>query len=179
MTVRLLGALVLGVIMATAAPLGASAQEASIATEAGVGEATDTKSCGPPLLMLADRLDAIRTHYTGARMRLMLAAFLSIQETAIGIDDEQQPAWRAYTRALLEMVPERERVLALIGSPDEDPPQAFERAEALADALIVYGAKAQALKTAIADLRGTLSPAQLDTARLPRLQADLSGLLPF
>jgi hypothetical protein len=71
-------------------------------------------------------------------MRLML----SIQETAIGIDAEQQPAWRAYTRALLATVPDRERVLAVIGSPDEAPPQAFERADALADALIVYAAKA-------------------------------------
>ena len=95
------------------------------------------------------------------------------QETAIGITVEQQEAWRTYTNALLALVPERERMLALLGAADgkDDPkgPEAFGRAEAVADTLIAYTTKAQALKAAVANLRGQLSRQQLEAARIPRL----------
>ena len=119
---------------------------------------------------LRDRLDAVRHHYTGALMRFRLASALSAQETAIGIRPDQQAAWRTYTNALLALIPKREVVLSLIGVPDgnAEDPEAFERAEALADALKAYAAKADSLKAAITALRATLTPEQIEAARLPR-----------
>lgn len=192
MSVRILTAALFSVTMATAAPLAASAQEAPLArSPAPLAAARPEGSCeepyveeyAPPLAMLADRLEAVRQNYTGAWLRLMLAAGLSVQETAIGITPEQQEAWRAYTNALLALVPERERVLALLGAAQskDDPkgPEAFGRAEALADTLIAYTTKAQALKAAAANLRGKLSAQQLEAARLPRLRPGIVGMGPF
>lgn len=120
---------------------------------------------------LEGRLVALRHTYTGALVRFRLASALSAQETAIGIRPDQQGAWRAYTDALIALVPKRNAVLSLIGAPDEkiEGPEAFGRAEALADALKDYAAKAETLKTAITALRTTLTPEQLEAARVPRL----------
>lgn len=117
------------------------------------------------------RLDAVRRYYSGKLIRFRLAGMLATQETVIGIRADQQTAWRAYTTALLALVPEREAMLDLIGDVEEDPegPQAFARSEALADALTAYAAKAAALKQAIAALRSALTPEQLEAARVPRL----------
>ncbi|MGX5667993.1 hypothetical protein ACWKW9_18680 [Rhizobium daejeonense] len=119
---------------------------------------------------IGERLDSVRRYYSGKFVRLRLAAALSTQETAIGIRADQMDAWRAYTQALLAMVPEREAVLALIGEADEDPkgPEAFARAEAVADALASYAAKAETLKKAITALRAALTSEQLEAARIPR-----------
>lgn len=120
---------------------------------------------------VADRVDMLRYHYTGKIIRLRLAGMLSAQETAIGIRADQKEAWRAYTQAMLALIPERDTVLSLIGVPDEDPkgPEAFGRAEALSDALSGYADKADALKKAISDLRGKLTPEQLEAAQMPRI----------
>lgn len=192
MSVRILTAALLSVTMATAAPLAASAQEAPLARSPAPLAAAQpeepyeepyVEEYAPPLAMLADRLEAVRQNYTGVWLRLMLAAALSVQETAIGITPEQLGAWRAYTNALLALVPEREQVLALLGAAEgkDNPkgPEAFGRAEALADALIAYTTKAQALKAAVANLRGKLSAQQLEAARLPRLRPGIVGMGPF
>ncbi|MFG1378204.1 hypothetical protein [Xanthobacter autotrophicus] len=184
MSVRILAVALFGATMATAAPLAASAQEATLAR--APAPATVAQSEGAcveeyvsPLAVLADRLEMVRQSYTGVRLRLVLAAALSVQETAIGITAEQQEAWRRYTNALLALVPERERVLAILGAAEgkDDPrgPEAFGRAEAVADMLIAYATKAQALKAAVANLRGKLSAQQLEAARIPRLQVGIAG----
>ena len=69
------------------------------------------------------------------------------------------------------MIPAREKVDGMFGNPDENPqgPEAFGRAEYMADMLSEYGDKARTLKQAITDLRAKLSPEQLEAARLPRL----------
>jgi len=159
------------------ATAGAAAPRPVLAQEAGAPAVVElmpafAAEAVPPLAELAERLEQVRAHYTGVKLRLLLAAALAVQETAIGIEPPQQPAWRAYTKALLALVPERERVLALIGDVSESPegPKAFGRAEALADTLIAYSAKAQALRQSIDALRATLTPAQLEAARVPRLR---------
>lgn len=118
-----------------------------------------------------ERAAFLRDNYNPKRMRLMMATGLSIQETAIGIRADQQDAWRAYTNAVLAMVPEREAVTSLFGKEGEnkDGPDAFARPEAIADMVLANNAKAETLKRAIADLRAKLSPEQLEAARLPRL----------
>jgi len=188
MSVRTLAVALFGATMATTAPLAASAQEATpvryLAPPAvAQSEGSYVEECAPPLAMLADRLEMARQNYTGARLRLVLAAALSVQETAIGITVEQQEDWRRYTNALLALVPERERMLALLGAADgkddSKGPEAFGRAEAVADTLIAYTTKAQALKSAVANLRGKLSPQQLEAARIPRLQPGITGVEPF
>lgn len=119
---------------------------------------------------LQDRVDFVRHNYTGTLVRYRLASALSAQETAIGIRPDQQTAWRAYTNAVLALIPKRDVVLSLIGAPDEkaEGPEAFGRAEALADALKDYAAKADTLKSAITALRAALTPEQLEAARIPR-----------
>ncbi|TZG33477.1 hypothetical protein [Agrobacterium sp. B1(2019)] len=125
----------------------------------------------PSFYALTDRLDDLRYYYTGKAIRFRLAGMLSAQETAIGIRADQQDAWRAYTNALLSLIPDRDAVLSVIGAPDEDPkgPEAFDRVEALSDALAAKAEKAQVLKRAITDLRAKLTPEQLEAARMPRL----------
>lgn len=187
MSIRILAVALFGAIVATAAPLAAAAQEATLAcapappaaapSAGGYGEGD-----APPLAMLAGRLEMIRQNYTGVRLRLVLAAALSVQETAIGITAEQQEAWRGYTSALLALVPERERMLALLGTAEgkDEPkgPEAFGRAEAVADMLIAYATKGQALKAAVTNLRGRLSAQQLEAARIPRLPSGIAGMGP-
>ncbi|WP_052183038.1 hypothetical protein [Rhizobium sp. YS-1r] len=125
----------------------------------------------PSFYALSARLDDLRYYYTGKVIRFRLAGMLSAQETAIGIRADQQDAWRAYTQAVLALIPDREALISVIGGPDEHPegPEAFGRVEAISDALAVYAGKAQALKQAIADLRSKLTPEQLEAARMPRL----------
>lgn len=125
----------------------------------------------PSFYALTDRLDDLRYYYTGKAVRFRLAGMLSAQETAIGIRVDQQEAWRAYTDALLALIPDRDAVLSVIGAPDENPkgPEAFGRIEALSDALAANAQKAEVLKKAITELRAKLTPEQLKAARMPRL----------
>ncbi len=122
-------------------------------------------------IAFAERAAFLRDHYNPLRMRVLIASGLSIQETTIGIRTDQQDAWRAYTNAVLAMVPERQLVSNLFGKEGENPdgPDAFARPEAFADMLLASNAKAETLKRAITDLRTKLSPEQLEAARLPRL----------
>lgn len=159
-------------VILTALPLAAQAHDAPplmppVEYSDGEWPAAQAGFGGPDL---EDRLDAVRHYYTGTLMRFRLASVLSAQETAIGIRPDQQDAWRAYTNALLALVPKREAVLSLIGVPDEnaEDPEAFERAEALADALKAYAPKAETLKASIVALRAILTPEQLEAARVPR-----------
>lgn len=137
---------------------------------AGVDSGDWSAEAGFDPYSLQDRLDFVRHHYTGTLVRYRLASALSTQETAIGIRPDQQAAWRAYTNAVLALIPKRDTVLSLIGAPDEkaEGPEAFGRAEALADALKDYAAKADTLKAAITALRAALTPEQLEAARIPR-----------
>lgn len=112
------------------------------------------------------RLAFLRDHYDPARLRLRIAGLLAAQETAIGIRTEQRDAWQAYAQAILAMIPEKAQLDAIMVKPGERP-EAFGRAESIADALIAYADKAASLKQAIAGLRSKLSPEQLERARFP------------
>ncbi|TCL69878.1 hypothetical protein [Rhizobium sp. BK251] len=114
----------------------------------------------------AGRLGYMKDRYDSARLRLRIGMVLSAQETAIGIRADQQAAWRAYTQAIMAMVPENE-VVHSIGASEDEPQQAFGRAEHVADALIAYSKKAQDLKLAVTELRKQLTAEQLDRARFP------------
>ncbi|MCM5554125.1 hypothetical protein [Pleomorphomonas sp. NRK KF1] len=153
-------------------PLAVRADDAAPMAPAGYADGDwPVAEAGFDRPYLEGRLAAVRHTYTGALLRFRLASALSAQETAIGIRPEQEAAWRAYTNALIALVPKRDAVLSLIGAPDEklEGPEAFGRAEALADALKDYAAKAETLKGAITALRATLTPEQLEAARVPRL----------
>lgn len=168
---RIIVSIAAGMISIASLPLVAVAQDAAPAlTDVTAGDwyyasgAVGGRDVGA-------RLDAVRRHYSGKLIRFRLAGMLATQETAIGIRADQKEAWRAYTTALLALVPEREAMLDLIGEVDEDPtgPEAFARSEAVADALTAYATKAVALKQAITALRAALTPEQLEAARVPRL----------
>ncbi|MGF9563059.1 hypothetical protein [Neorhizobium sp. JUb45] len=122
-------------------------------------------------MAFGERAAFLRDHYTPKRMRLIISTGLSIQETAIGIRTDQQDVWRAYTNAVLAMVPEREIVTSLLGKDDENSqgPDSFARSEAIADMVLASNAKAETLKRAVTDLRAKLNPEQREAARLPRL----------
>jgi hypothetical protein len=88
--------------------------------------------------------------------RMKLARDLAGLETLIGIRADQLDAWRGYTSALLALM-----------APPQPPadggrqPDAFGRAERLADTVIDRADTAQRLKSAIAALRRTLTPEQV------------------
>lgn len=162
-----------------AAPLAAGAQEASSAAAAHLKDAvaipaecsySDTgaqaETAGPTV---AEAIGYVLYHYDGARARFRLATALAAQEVMIGIRSDQKDAWRAYTDALLAMLPDGQKIAGLQAAAREDPkgPPAFMRAEQLADMLANYAPKAEALKKAISELRTRLTPAQMDAARIP------------
>ena len=170
-------------LFVSASALGLSVGAPSaLAQEHGMGTAAAEEFLGPQfpgfvgsgfsrLSAIAGRLDGIRDDYTGKAVRYRLAGLLAAQETAIGIRPDQMEAWRAYSEALLALIPDRATVVSLVGKPDEGPegPEAFGRAEALSDALVNYADKARVLKQAITDLRAKLTSEQLEAARVPRL----------
>ncbi|RVP09917.1 hypothetical protein CN085_27615 [Sinorhizobium meliloti] len=125
----------------------------------------------PAVGAAADRLDDLRNDFSDTVIRFRLASMLSVQQTAIGIRADQQDAWRAYTQALLALVPDREAVTVLICAPDENlkGPEALIHAEALSIIVAGYTDKAQVLAKAVDDLRARLTPEQLKTARIPQL----------
>jgi len=102
-----------------------------------------------------DRPGPGRRH--GPDFRLHLARDLAGLETIAGIRSDQLDAWRDYTSALLVLLapPTPSRPAAANG------PDAFGRAEHLADGVIARAATAQRLKTAIDTLRDKLTPEQI------------------
>lgn len=170
---RIIVSIAAGMISTASLPSVAGAQDAATIEPAPMNRAAGDWSAHDDLTGhdFGARLDAVRRHYSGKLIRFRLAGMLATQETAIGIRTDQKDAWRNYTAALLALVPEREAMLDLIGDADEDPkgPEAFARAEAVADVLTDYATKAGALKQAITALRAALTPEQLEAARVPRL----------
>jgi len=117
---------------------------------------------GPgPVAHMLQRMDP-------ARLRLIVGGLLAAQETTIGIRPDQMTAWRAYTSAIIAMLP-TENTLApwqahLSGSKRE----AFGIAEDIANAIIDRGDAARRLKDAIVALKAALTPEQLELAKLPK-----------
>jgi hypothetical protein len=105
----------------------------------------------------------------GPPPEFMLAARLAALETRIGVRSEQLDAWRDYTSALQAVLAPPRPGHAPEGGPDakgpDGPggrPDAFAFPEKLADDVIGRAASAGKLKDAIAALRTTLTPQQLE-----------------
>lgn len=89
---------------------------------------------------------------------LMLAARISAIETLIGINADQLDSWRDYTDAL-------QAVLRSPVAPEDfkgDPPDALTQSAMLARRAAEQGQYALALAAAVEELRGKLSPDQLE-----------------
>jgi|GEM_PF-2990384 len=156
-------------VLAFTAPL--SAQAASTFLPAAGGPLPQMERIYSQVHAAGEYLEFLRLNYTGAGLRMGLAASLMAQKQAIGIEPEQEQAWDAYADAVLAMVPERETVISIIGEPgSNDIPEAFARAEAIAASMIDRAGKAEELKAAIGGLRASLTPEQLEAARVPRLR---------
>lgn len=94
-----------------------------------------------------------------------LASDLSRLEVYVGIRAEQMNAWRDYTAALQDLLAPRRKLEGLhetspLGSPG--PKHPFDREQKLAEEVSRRGQVADRLMAAIAALRTTLTPAQLD-----------------
>jgi hypothetical protein len=94
-----------------------------------------------------------------------LASDLARIEVYVGIRVEQMNAWRDYTAALQDLLAPRRKREGLHEQPPFDPPgpkDPFDREQKLAEEFSRRGQAAERLEAAIAALRMTLTPAQLD-----------------
>ena len=112
-------------------------------------------------------------HRMGPPPEFMLAARLAALETRVGIRTEQLDAWRDYTSALQAVLtpPRHDHGPGGTGGPEAKgpdaagpggKPDAFAFQERLADDLTKRAVSANRLKEAIAALRTTLTPEQLE-----------------
>lgn len=104
-----------------------------------------------------------------------VAVLLSAAEVAIGVRVDQLDAWRAFTSALVAM-------LEPPGPPPHGAPpklsdDPFERVERIASDIADRGDRAEAVQSAIDDLRDVLTPEQ--TERLAAFEARLAPPPPF
>lgn len=98
-------------------------------------------------------------------LEFRIAERLSVAETLVGIRSNQLDAWRDYTSALLALFEPPARP-----GPDADAGKAFAREEWMIRNITERAAKAATLEKAIATLKTTLSPDQLD--RLAKLELE-------
>ena len=117
--------------------------------------------------------------YDPARARLIVGALLAAQETAIGITPAQLPVWRAYTVAVIGMLPSGERLALWQAQQAKEPRKPFAVPEAISDALLAKAEGARKVKDAITALRAALTPEQMKLAELPqeRLMGHLGDLI--
>lgn len=101
------------------------------------------------------------------KMKEKLAERFAAQEQMLGIKSAQLDVWRSYTSAALALIDGPMPFGKPEGKPDGDKPaepQAFERADRMADAIIARAEAAKTLKDATAALRSALTPEQLKIA---------------
>lgn len=98
-------------------------------------------------------------------LRLALGGMLAAQETALGIRPEQEAAWRAYSSALVDLVPSGERVARWKDKEKLKEAEAFDLSSDIAAAIVERGEKARRLEQAIAALKPVLTADQLRMAK--------------
>jgi hypothetical protein len=92
---------------------------------------------------------------------LIVAGRLAVLETLTGIRSSQLDAWRAYTSALLAVMAPPPDIDINDASQKSQSPDPLGAQRKLADRMIARAAKAETLKSAIAELRTTLTSDQL------------------
>jgi hypothetical protein len=105
-----------------------------------------------------------------------LAEKLAVMETEIGIRANQLDAWRDFTDSLQATMRPPMGPLGRSAMPSGDKTEPFSLADHVADAAIDRAKSAEELKRAVATLRTTLTPEQLDKVKVieARFRAKMS-----
>jgi len=147
---------------------GALVASTAIVAERAWGQSSPTPAelAGPLRYEMAPPDGEFLPMFDAVTVRMLAGLVLSAQETALGIRPDQQEAWRAYTSALIALLPTGETTKRWTDRQAREKAEAFDLSDDLARVALERAAKAKTLQDAIVTLRIRLTDEQKDAAKV-------------